>query len=82
MGKLFYVFGNPIEKTLFGIFYVLYPEAHFKAETVSSFSVIPLKETVDFCRKNIYSYEPALEMLNEMYGLGLKIQYKETATNR
>jgi len=80
-GKMFHVFGKPVEKTFFGIFYVLYPENTFRAERVDSFSVIPLRETVEFCRKNIYTYEPALEMLNKMYALGLKIEYKESATN-
>jgi hypothetical protein len=36
---------------------------------------------VEFCQRNIYSYEPALEMLDETYKLGLKIRYMETKTN-
>ena len=80
-GKIFYIFGKPIKETFFGVFYVLYPQDSFKAERVNGFSVIPLKDTVEFCKKNIYTYEPALEMLNEMYKLGLKIKYKETTTN-
>jgi len=79
--RRFQVKGQPIRETLFGLFYVLYPEADFDVEEVDSFSVIPLKETVDFCQRNIYSFEPALEMLDEMYGLGLKVMYKETKTN-
>lgn len=31
--------------------------------------------------KEIYCYETALEMLDEMYNLGLKIKYKEIKTN-
>lgn len=77
----FYVRGKAIKQTLFGVFYVLYPEVDFKSERVEGFNVIPLKETVDFCEKNIYVYEPALEMLNEMYKLGLKASYKEGKTN-
>lgn len=80
-GKYFYVFGSPIKETAFGVFYVLYPEDQFKTEQVGAFKVIPLKETVDFCKKRIYSYEPALEMLDEMYKLGLNVEYKESATN-
>ncbi len=80
-GRAFYVFGRPIQETLFGIFYVLYPERRFKTKKVDGFSAIPLRETVNFCTKNIYSYEPALEMLNEMYGLGLDVKYRETKTN-
>ena len=77
----FQVKGQPIRETLFGVFYVLYPEVEFDGEEVGGFSVVPLKETVDFCQRNIYSFEPALEMLDEMYGLGLKVTYKEAKTN-
>jgi hypothetical protein len=77
----FYVEGQPSRQTLFGVFYVLYPEADFEAEEVNDFCVSPLKETVEFCQRHIYSYEPALEMLDEMYGLGLHVKYMETKTN-
>jgi hypothetical protein len=77
----FYVRDQPIRQTLFGLFYVLYPEVDFKAEEVGGFRVAPLKEAVDFCQKNIYSFEPALEMLDEMYALGLKAEYREAKTN-
>lgn len=77
----FYVKDQPMKQTLFGLFYVLYPEDGFRAENVRGFRVIPLKETVEFCQKNIYSYEPALEMLDEMYDLGLKVRYREAKTN-
>lgn len=71
------VYNKPIKQTLFGIFYVLYPEEDFVAVELDSFSIIPLDETVKFCQDNIYSYEPALEMLDEMYKLSLKTKYKE-----
>jgi len=77
----FYVKDQPIRQTLFGLFYVLYPEVDFRAEEVNGFCVTPLKEAVEFCQKNIYSYEPALEMLDEMYDLGLKVRYTEARTN-
>jgi hypothetical protein len=77
----FHVKGQPIKETLFGLFYVLYPEKDFRTETVEAFRVDPLKDTTEFCQSKIYSYEPALEMLDEMYGLGLKVEYKETKTN-
>jgi len=77
----FHVKDQPVRQTLFGLFYVLYPEVDFKPEEINGFNVIPLKETVDFCKRNIYSYEPALEMLDEMYGLGLNVRYREAKTN-
>ncbi len=80
-GKTFCIIGRPLKETLFGVFYVLHPEVDFKAVRVNKFSVVPLAEAVDFCKSHIYSYEPALEMLDEMYRLGLKIKHRETATN-
>jgi len=77
----FHVEGQPVRRTLFGLFYVLYPAADFKTEGVGDFRVDPLKDTVRFCRDKIYSYEPALEMLDEMYDLGLKVDYREAKTN-
>jgi len=81
VGKVFLVKGEPVRQTLFGVFYVLYPRVDFDVEQVEGFNVAPLKETVDFCLQNVYSYEPALEMLDEMHGLGLRIRYKEAETN-
>jgi hypothetical protein len=76
-----YVEGQPLKQTLFGVFIVLYPEVGFEAQELGGFCVTPLKETVEFCQNNIYSYEPALEMLDEMYSLGLHVRYMEAKTN-
>lgn len=80
-GKKVHKYGEPVKETLFGSFYVLYPESKFRTEKVDGFSVIPLSETIEFCWRNIYAYEPALEMLDNMYGLGLGVRYRETETN-
>ena len=77
----FHVKGQQIRQTLFGLFYMLYPEVDFGTEKVDEFHVDPLKDVVEFCQRNVYSYEPALEMMDEMYGLGSKVGYKETETN-
>jgi len=37
-----------------------------------------LDSTIDFMRANIYNFQPALEMIEEMYHKRLKIKYKET----
>ena len=76
-----YIEGQPLRRTLFGVFYVLYPQVDFEVEELDGFCVSPLKETVEYCQNNIYSYEPALEMLDEMYSLGLHSRYMETKTN-
>lgn len=73
--------GQPVRETLFGLFYVLHPEADFETESVDGFCVDPLKDTVRFCKGRMYSYEPALEMLDEMYHLGLAVEYREEKTN-
>lgn len=49
--------------TLFGVFYLLYPVEHVEAEAVGGLKVEPLEETVEFCRKHIYTFAPALEIL-------------------
>jgi hypothetical protein len=76
-----HVEGQSSRQTLFAVFYVLHPEADFEAEEINGYLVSPLKEAVEFCQKKIYSYEPALEMLDEMYGLGLQASYMEAKTN-
>jgi len=73
--------GSKPKETLFGLFYVLHPDKKVRAEDVDGLKVEPLKQVVEFCKKNIISYEPALEMLDEMYGLRLGVKYKETRTN-
>ncbi len=73
--------GSRPRETLFGLFYVLHPDKHVNAKDVDGLKVEPLQQTVKFCKKNIISYEPALEMLDEMYGLHLGVRYRETRTN-
>jgi len=67
--------GTMPRETMYGIFYVLYPESTLKAESADGLKVEPLGETVEFCKKNIYTFEPALEMLDEEYDLGLGTRY-------
>lgn len=73
----FYIKGELLKETFIGAFYILMPEEDFKTEIIDNFSVDPLKETIKFCKNNIYQYEPALEMLNEMYNLGIEARYRE-----
>ncbi len=75
-----HVAGERVEKTLFGLFYVLHPRAEVEIEDVGGQPVDPLSETLEFCRERIYSYEPALEMLDEMYDLGIGAAYREEGT--
>jgi hypothetical protein len=63
-------------ETLFGTFFVLYPEHGVAAKEVESLMVDSLDKTVEFCKKNIYTFEPALEMLDERYHLHLEAKYR------
>lgn len=76
-----YVKDQPVKQTLFGTFYILYPEIDFRVDDVEGLKVDPLPVAVEFCKGHLYSYEPALEMLDQMYRIGLKVKYKETETN-
>src|SRR3990170_3391052 len=77
----FIVKGEPVRETLFGLFYVLHPSDRLPAEEVDGTSVVPLKDTVRFCEQNVFTYQPALEMLDEMYSLKLGARYREEKTN-
>ncbi len=61
--------GRGPKETMFGVFYVLYPVRRVEATTVEGLEVEPLKKTLEYCRNNIYTFEPALEILAEKYGL-------------
>lgn len=63
-------------RTLFGLTYILHPRKDFKVEEKESTQVAPLKETIEFCMKNRLTYEPALEYLDEHYGLGIIERYE------
>ena len=73
--------GQPLAETLFGVFYVLHPSRELARDDVEGLSVEPLRNTVRFCKENPYAYEPALEMLDEMYHLGLGAKYRESSTH-
>src|SRR3989344_7421495 len=60
-----------------GVFYNVEVLDNFKSIKKNDFFVEPLKETINFIQANIYNFEPALEMINEMYNKKLKVKYKE-----
>jgi hypothetical protein len=76
-----YIKDQPIRQTFFGLFYILYPEPDFPFDNVEGLKVDPLTVAVEFCRSHLFSYEPALEMLDRMYEIGLNLKHKETETN-
>lgn len=60
-----------------GIHVVLYPQSEMEVDRVESASVVPLDETVEWVEKYRANFQPALEMLDEMYDLGLGVEYRE-----
>ncbi|MBI2128974.1 hypothetical protein HYU07_01930 [Candidatus Woesearchaeota archaeon] len=60
-----------------GIYFILIVKKKIEKEFVNGVFVVPLKETIEYARKYIYNFEPALEMLDQMYGLNMKIKYAE-----
>jgi hypothetical protein len=50
-----------------GIFYSVEVLDEFKSIKKDNFSVEPLEETIKFMKDNIYNFQPALEMISEMY---------------
>ena len=60
-----------------GIFYSVEVLNQFKISRLDSIPVDSLNETIGFMKKNIYNFQPALEMIKEMYGEKLNIKYKE-----
>jgi DNA-binding Lrp family transcriptional regulator len=60
-----------------GVFYVPEVLKDFKCVKKNDLLVEPLDETIEFMEKNIYNFQPALEMIQEMYGRRLGIKYKE-----
>lgn len=60
-----------------GIHYVLFPCDAVRSEEVGNVSVIPLEDTVAWAQKYEINFQPALEMLDEMYKLGIDVKYSE-----
>lgn len=63
-----------------GISYVLFPSEGFESEWFENASVTPLDETVEWAQQYEANFQPALEMLDEMYDLGLGVEYRERET--
>jgi len=60
-----------------GIFYVPEILEDFKCVKKNELYVESLDKTIDFMQKNIYNFEPALEIINEIYNKKLNIKYRE-----
>jgi DNA-binding Lrp family transcriptional regulator len=64
-----------------GVFYHVSYVDSFSYDFCDEISVDSLKDTIVFMKKHIYNFEPAMEMIREMYGSKIKVTYKEVTTN-
>ncbi len=76
-GRKCIIDGAKPTETLYGTYYVLIPEKKVESTNVDGLKVEPLKKTVDFCKRESFAFEPALEMLDRKYNLDLGIKYEE-----
>jgi DNA-binding Lrp family transcriptional regulator len=63
------------------IYFILIKKDSIKSDVIDGVSVIPLKDTVEYAKRFIYNFEPALEMLDSMYKLNMKSKYSEKGFN-
>lgn len=61
-----------------GIFYNIEILDDFEIAHSDGMPIDSLNETIKFMKKNIYNFQPALEMIKEMYNKKINIGYKET----
>lgn len=64
-----------------GVFYKVEYLDDLKASECKGVPVDSLGKTIEFMQRNKYNFEPALEMIKEMYKQKIKVSYKEAVTN-
>jgi len=74
-----YVFEGE-NKTLFGLTFILHPKEKITVENKDGNLVVPLKNIIKFCQKNVYLYRPALEYLDSEYNLNIIDDYEQAAS--
>ena len=62
-----------------GFFYLVEVVEDIKAVKKNNFYVESLEKTINFMQENIYNFEPALEMIKEMYNKRLNVKYREVS---
>lgn len=64
-----------------GVFYQVTYLDDFDISYCENIPVDSLKETIQFMKKHKYNFEPALEIVKELYKQKINVQYKEAMTN-
>jgi hypothetical protein len=67
-------------KTLFGLTFILHTKEKITVKNKNGNLVIPLKNIIEFCQKNIYLYRPALEYLDKKYDLNIVDNYEQVSS--
>ncbi len=70
-----YTFKNERKK---GIYFVISLSRSIEKEYCEQIPVWSLAKTVEWAKKYIFNFQPALEMLDEMYNLKIGIKYAQT----
>lgn len=60
-----------------GIYVVLVPQNTVEAEWVEHAAVMPLQDTVDWMQQHEASFQPGLEMIDDMYDVDIGVTYRE-----
>ena len=82
--KVFYYYWKKLNlstKKNKGIFFQIEYLDDFLFDFHNGIPVDSLDETIKFMEKNKYNFEPALEMIKEIYKKKIKVKYKESVTN-
>ncbi len=72
--KIAYTFKNQRKK---GIYFVITISKSIEKEFCDEIPVLPLSKTVAWARQYEFNFQPALEILDELYNLKLGLQYAE-----
>ena len=67
-----YVFKNERKK---GIYFVISMADNIEKEYCEGIPVLPLAKTVEWAKKYSFNFEPALEMLDQLYDLKIGVKY-------
>ena len=67
-----YVFKNERKK---GIYFVISTADNIEKEYCEGIPVLPLAKTVEWAKKYSFNFEPALEMLDQLYDLKIGVKY-------
>lgn len=60
-----------------GIYFVMCPQETVDATWMEHAAVIPLQDTIDWMHQHAASFQPALEMIDEMYDVDIDVVYRE-----